>query len=185
LFFYDGWGRGAPWDRLDDYIFVCRAITRVLEFLVAVFVIAYGIYESIFGEWSWINSSILLIHCYFNVWQRLQAGWKTFLLRRDAAKKLDMLPKASKTQLDALQDVCAICYQEMKEARMTPCNHFFHGSCLKKWLYVQQSCPMCHWDLSFKRTPIESQRERHHNAEEEGYSSDEYEMAEGEIPQGE
>lgn len=58
LFLYDGWGRRAPWDRLDDYVFICRAVTRVLEFFVAVFVIAYGVYESIFGEWSWINSSV-------------------------------------------------------------------------------------------------------------------------------
>jgi len=36
----------------------------------------------------------------------------------------------------------------MSEARLTPCRHFFHSGCLKKWLYVQQTCPMCHHDLS-------------------------------------
>ena len=29
-------------------------------------------------------------------------------------------------------------------AVVTSCHHFFHGACLRKWLYVQDSCPMCH-----------------------------------------
>ena len=30
-----------------------------------------------------------------------------------------------------------------KNAKVTPCGHIFHGGCLKKWLYVQDHCPMC------------------------------------------
>lgn len=35
----------------------------------------------------------------------------------------------------------------MKSAVITPCGHFFHAGCLKKWLYVQESCPLCHGPL--------------------------------------
>lgn len=34
--------------------------------------------------------------------------------------------------------------QEMSSAVITYCGHFFHGNCLRKWLYVQETCPMCH-----------------------------------------
>ncbi|XP_070295684.1 RING finger protein 145 [Salvelinus sp. IW2-2015] len=34
--------------------------------------------------------------------------------------------------------------QEMSSAVLTYCGHFFHGNCLRKWLYVQETCPMCH-----------------------------------------
>lgn len=44
-------------------------------------------------------------------------------------------------------DVCAICYQDMTSAKLTRCNHFFHGVCLRKWLYVQDTCPLCHATL--------------------------------------
>ena len=27
--------------------------------------------------------------------------------------------------------------------KVTPCKHFFHAGCLKKWLFVQDLCPMC------------------------------------------
>lgn len=34
--------------------------------------------------------------------------------------------------------------QEMASAKITKCKHFFHGVCLRKWLYVQDRCPLCH-----------------------------------------
>lgn len=147
LFMYD-FVRNEPWESLDDVIYYARSMTRVLEFIVAVFVVCYGVKETLFGEWSWINSSILIIHCYFNVWQRLQSGWKSFLQRREAVKMLEMMPSATEEQLLAHGDVCAICFQEMTVARITKCNHYFHGLCLRKWLYVKDACPMCHQKVS-------------------------------------
>ncbi|XP_045598876.1 RING finger protein 145 [Procambarus clarkii] len=141
-----------PWPGLDDLVYYTRATTRVFEFIVAVFVVGAGVKESITGQWSWINAVVLLIHCYFNVWQRLQQGWKSFLLRLEAAKKISALPEASQEQLQAHNDVCAICYAEMTSARTTHCNHLFHGPCLRKWLYVQDKCPMCHAPITLKDT---------------------------------
>ncbi|XP_033756615.1 RING finger protein 145-like [Pecten maximus] len=143
LFMYDALST-TNWDSLDDVIYYTRSVVRILEFVVAVFVVCYGMKESISGEWSWINSSILIIHCYFNVWQRLQTGWKSFLLRREAVKRMESLPHASPEQLATYNDVCPICYMGLDSARITPCGHFFHGTCLKKWLYIQENCPMCH-----------------------------------------
>lgn len=145
LFLYDA-SRTTAWEALDDVIYYTRAVVRCLEFLVAVFVVCAGFHESLVGQWSWSNSAVLVVHCYFNVWQRLQTGWVSFLRRREAAKHIDALPAASEEQLMAHNDVCAICYQAMTfscSVRITPCRHLFHGSCLRKWLYVQEKCPMC------------------------------------------
>lgn len=150
LFMYDAL-RSEPWEKLDDVIYLARAVTRVLEFIVAVFVVLYGLKES-FGEWSWINSAILIVHCYFNVWQRLQSGWKSFLLRCEAVKKVESMPTVSAEQLARHDDVCAICYNEMRSAHITPCGHIFHALCLRKWLYVKESCPMCHRDITEAHT---------------------------------
>lgn len=147
LFMYD-FMRPEPWEKLDDVVYCARAVTRVMEFIVAVFVVCFGLKESLIGEWSWINSIILIVHCYFNVWQRLQSGWKSFLLRWEAAKKVESLPLASEEQLSRHDDVCAICYSDMKTACVTPCDHLFHCVCLRKWLYVKENCPMCHRDLA-------------------------------------
>lgn len=42
---------------------------------------------------------------------------------------------------------CANSLQDMNTAVITPCSHFFHAGCLKKWLYVQETCPLCHSQL--------------------------------------
>ncbi|KAG2466191.1 RING finger protein 145-like isoform X1 [Polypterus senegalus] len=136
--------RNKPIEMLDEIIYYVNAVSRVLEFLVAVCVVAYGAWESLFGEWSWMGASVIIIHSYFNVWLRAQSGWKSFLLRQEAAKKINSLPRATIHQISQHNDVCAICFQEMNSAVITYCGHFFHANCLKKWLYIQETCPMCH-----------------------------------------
>uniref|UniRef100_A0A673CHB6 RING finger protein 145 n=1 Tax=Sphaeramia orbicularis TaxID=375764 RepID=A0A673CHB6_9TELE len=136
--------RSDPIESLDEVIYWVNAVSRVLEFVVALCVVAYGTWESLFGEWSWMGASVIIIHSYFNVWLRAQSGWRSFLLRQEAAKKINSLPRATTEQLQQHNDVCSICFQEMSSAVITYCGHFFHGNCLRKWLYVQETCPMCH-----------------------------------------
>ncbi|XP_032929185.1 RING finger protein 145 [Catharus ustulatus] len=139
--------RKEPVENMDDVIYYVNGTYRLLEFLVALCVVAYGVSETIFGEWTVMGSVIIFIHSYYNVWLRAQLGWKSFLLRRDAVNKIKSLPVATKEQLEQHNDICAICYQDMKTAVITPCSHFFHAGCLKKWLYVQETCPLCHCQL--------------------------------------
>ncbi|XP_072112855.1 RING finger protein 145-like [Mobula birostris] len=136
--------RRDPIEDLEDVIYYVNSGCRVLEFLVAVCVVAYGGLESVLGEWSWMGASVIIVHSYFNVWLRARAGWNSFLLRREAARKISALPHATAQQLQDYGDVCAICYQVMRTAVITLCGHYYHSSCLRRWLYVQKTCPMCH-----------------------------------------
>ncbi|XP_041928385.1 RING finger protein 145 isoform X1 [Alosa sapidissima] len=136
---------------LDEVVYYVNGVCRALEFLLAVCVVLYGAWECVFGEWSWLGASVLIVHSYCSVWLRARAGWNNFLLRREAARKISSLPRASQQQLRDHNDVCAICYQDMLSAVITYCGHYFHGNCLRKWLYVQETCPMCHSPV--KQTP--------------------------------
>ncbi|XP_078589296.1 RING finger protein 145-like [Branchiostoma floridae x Branchiostoma japonicum] len=170
LFMIDGY-RNEPWENLDDIVYAIKATCKTLEFIVALCVVYYGAKEALFGEWTWIGASVIIVHCYFNVWQRAQQGWKSFLLRRKAVSNIQSLRQATEEELAWLDDVCAICFQELNSARVTPCSHYFHGACLRKWLYVQEKCPMCHMEIKFESdpqqdSPQENQdNERQHNAE--------------------
>lgn len=139
--------RKEPVENMDDVIYYVNGTYRLLEFLVALCVVVYGVSETIFGEWTVMGSTIIFIHSYYNVWLRAHLGWQNFLLRRDAVNKIKCLPMATDEQLEKHNDICAICYQDMKSAVITPCSHFFHAGCLKKWLYVQETCPLCHSQL--------------------------------------
>uniref|UniRef100_A0A673XXL7 RING finger protein 145 n=1 Tax=Salmo trutta TaxID=8032 RepID=A0A673XXL7_SALTR len=145
--------RKEPVQNMDDVIYYVNGTYRLLEFLVALVVVAYGVSETVFGEWTVMGSTIIFIHSYYNVWLRAQLGWQSFLMRRDAVNKIKSLPTASDLQLEQYNDICAICYQDMKSAVITPCSHFFHAGCLKKWLYVQETCPLCHKQLKSQSQP--------------------------------
>ncbi|XP_051942924.1 RING finger protein 145 [Hippocampus zosterae] len=136
--------RSEPMENLDEVIYWVNAVSRLLEFAVAVCVVAYGVWESLLGEWSWTGASVIVVHSYCNVWLRAQSGWRSFLLRLEAVKKINSLPRATPLQLRRHNDVCAICFMEMTSAVVTSCDHLFHASCLSKWLHVQGTCPMCH-----------------------------------------
>ncbi|XP_004922106.1 protein TRC8 homolog [Bombyx mori] len=148
LFLIDAY-RSTFWEQLDDYVYYIRAFGNTIEFCFGIFLFFNGAWILLFESGGAIRAVMMCIHAYFNIWCEARAGWSVFMKRRTAVNKINSLKEASYTQLSNLDDVCAICYQEMHSAKITRCNHFFHGVCLRKWLYVQDRCPLCH-DILYK-----------------------------------
>lgn len=152
ILWYDSM-RAEPMESLDEAVYYVRAITKLVEFFVATSVVVVGVWEGVTRQWSWTNASILLVHCYFNVWQRFSAGYKSYMRRREAIKMTASLPLASKSQLEEHNDFCTICFTHMSAANasvITECKHYFHRICLRKWLCFQNRCPLC--NVSITRT---------------------------------
>ncbi|XP_070541471.1 E3 ubiquitin-protein ligase RNF139-like [Ptychodera flava] len=143
LFIIDAY-RNTFWEKLDDYVYYVKAFGNSIEFIFGIFLFGNGAWIMIFESGGNIRAFMMCIHAYFNIWQQAKLGWKVFMNRRTAVKKINSLPVATNQQLDELNDVCAICYQELLSACITPCNHYFHSLCLRKWLYLQDKCPLCH-----------------------------------------
>ncbi|XP_037945800.1 protein TRC8 homolog isoform X2 [Teleopsis dalmanni] len=136
--------RQTFWEKLDDYLYYVRAFGNSVEFCFGILLFFNGAWILIFESGGAIRAIMMCIHAYFNIWCEARAGWSVFMKRRSAVHKISALPEASPAQLRDFDDVCAICYQEMFSAKITRCRHFFHGVCLRKWLYVQDRCPLCH-----------------------------------------
>ncbi|XP_051902999.1 RING finger protein 145-like isoform X2 [Hippocampus zosterae] len=51
-------------------------------------------------------------------------------------------------------------FLDLSSAVITPCGHFFHAGCLKKWLYVQETCPLCHAQLKSQSAADAAQADR-------------------------
>ncbi|XP_058812304.1 protein TRC8 homolog [Topomyia yanbarensis] len=136
--------RQTFWEKLDDYVYYIRAFGNSVEFCFGIFLFFNGAWILIFESGGAIRALMMCIHAYFNIWCEARAGWGVFMKRRTAVHKISSLPEATPLQLMSFDDVCAICYQEMTSAKITRCKHYFHGVCLRKWLYVQDRCPLCH-----------------------------------------
>lgn len=148
LFLIDAY-RSTFWEGLDDYVYCIKAFGNTVEFCFGIFLFFNGAWILIFESGGAIRAVMMCIHAYFNIWCEARTGWHMFMKRRTAVNKINSLPEASEEQLTKLDDLCAICFQEMKSAKITQCNHFFHSVCLRKWLYVQDRCPLCH-DILYK-----------------------------------
>lgn len=86
--------------------------------------------------------SALIFH---SIWCEAQKGFRIYCQRKTASKKIMSLSDATEEQLKSRNDdVCSICYEGLESAKVTNCGHYFHAVCLRKWLYVQNTCPMCH-----------------------------------------
>ncbi|XP_069139033.1 protein TRC8 homolog [Argopecten irradians] len=142
LFMLDAY-RDKFWESLDDYVYYIQSTGNTIEFLFGIFLFCNGGWILLFESGGTIRAVMMCIHAYFNIWVQAKEGWKVFMKRKTAVDKINSLPLASQEQLSSLNDVCAICYQELQNARITSCNHYFHGVCLRKWLYVQDNCPLC------------------------------------------
>ncbi|KAF3420947.1 hypothetical protein E2986_10465 [Frieseomelitta varia] len=143
LFLIDAY-RSVFWEQLDDCVYIIRSFGNTIEFAFGIILFFNGFWILVFESGGAIRAVMICIHAYFNIWQEARSGWSVFMKRRSAVNKINSLPEAKAEQLRTLDDVCAICYQEMHSAKITHCNHYFHSVCLRKWLYVQDSCPLCH-----------------------------------------
>uniref|UniRef100_T1K494 RING-type domain-containing protein n=1 Tax=Tetranychus urticae TaxID=32264 RepID=T1K494_TETUR len=149
LFMIDSY-RTTVWEKLDDYVYYIRATGNTIDFLFGILIFINGAWILVFESGGTIRALMVCLHAYFNVWKQAKAGWQTFIRRRSAVHKINTLREATRDQLESLDDICPICFQDFSElitARITRCNHYFHELCLRKWLYVQDVCPLCHKTL--------------------------------------
>ena len=142
LYMYDS-HKGGLWEELDDYVYYIKGTCRTFEFILIVLLLGYRVLDTT-SKWTGFQIIMVIVHLYINVYLSLRDGWRSFQLRRLVNRRLNVLPQASVERLTTSEDVCPICLDELKSARVTPCNHLFHRFCLKKWLNVQNKCPMCH-----------------------------------------
>lgn len=86
--------------------------------------------------------------CYFLVYLRLKNGyfnyWRLIKLEQETFKNFR---NANLQEIKNYNDVCAICLNKMSHAKITPCNHFFHRSCLRQSIKASAMCPICKYNF--------------------------------------
>jgi E3 ubiquitin-protein ligase RNF139 len=134
--------RSSFWEKMDDYVYYIQAFGNTVEFCVYIFT-SCNYAWIIYFESGRVLRLLMMFNDGYNAWNKAWDIWSEFMKRRTVVNKINSLPDANTEQLRRLDDTCAICQEEMKSAKLTPCNHLFHGACLRNWLYEHNDCPMC------------------------------------------
>ncbi|KAF0757307.1 protein TRC8, partial [Aphis craccivora] len=126
-------------EKLDDYVYYTNLFGIVVEFCLKLYFLLKNFFSMVTLPYDMFHTFILCVElhskaCYFI------DKWFEFLKRITAMKKIKLLPQATSSQLSEFNDICAICYQNMRSAKITPCNHYFHSVCLRKWFYKKINC---------------------------------------------
>ena len=82
---------------------------------------------------SYLNGFVALMELRVRVWQEVRQG----------LGRVSEVRRATRLELRAHDDVCAVCLGAMSAARVTRCRHLFHGKCLRQALSVSPRCPLC------------------------------------------
>ncbi|MFH4974987.1 hypothetical protein AB6A40_001696 [Gnathostoma spinigerum] len=140
------------WKYYEDTVFKWKLTTQCIEILMSSLIVIHGIYSSFRGQWTFPSIVVLLFHTYLNVWSRSKEVLASITAHYIACKNISYLRPASNAELLKMRDVCSICFSEMiTDARVTPCHHYFHSFCLRKWLTVKLVCPLCYTVVGLSR----------------------------------
>ena len=99
-----------------------------------------------------INLLVVILYCAFLRMAFLARLAKTSQAAADDT--FDSIPIVDQTtiQIDEVtfENTCCVCLEELlgnQPVKKTPCDHMIHADCLKSWLDVGKTCPMCRTDL--------------------------------------
>ena len=147
IFAIDTWREGR-WDEKGTYVFYLELVTDLLHLFVyfCFFIIIFAYY----------GLPIHLIRDLYSTFRNFNRRVKAFIqYRRVTANLNERFPDATTEELEALDDSCIICRDDMSvdapggaRPKKLPCGHIFHLRCLRTWMERQQACPTC-------RAPVE------------------------------
>lgn len=82
---------------------------------------------------------------------------------------IEDLPSLQVSHSDELE-TCVTCLEDLKEghtATVLPCGHRFHRKCLKPWLELHNTCPICRYEVATDDKKYLRYREHRKRIEEE------------------
>ena len=74
----------------------------------------------------------------------LLINFKNNIKKKNLVTNFDYFFK-QKVENDNITRTCIICYDNISYGDLifTKCNHYFHEFCIRKWLSINQVCPIC------------------------------------------
>jgi hypothetical protein len=94
---------------------------------------------------------ITLVTLYFNVWLQYKSSSRIRAELEEETRLVQNFRIATDEEIQAHDDVCAVCLTALDVARVTPCQHLFHTNCLRMCVKASSNtCPLCKREFKFE-----------------------------------
>lgn len=140
------------WENFDDIVFSIRLVSFATIIVVNILTVCFGIVTLVRSFFTHLNIGVytkldvfqLIGIASLGIYHAIMAIWKVYIQRKQIFEFTSGLNNATEDQIVLNNDVCSICFQNMDSAKVTPCNHIFHETCIVKWfLKSHVKCPKC------------------------------------------
>ena len=137
-----------PIESLDEWLLGIRCTIGAIDLVIAIVSTGYNLTFMNSNGWSPFFLILICLEFYFHVWVNIKSAWKVFQQRRDTSRIINSLAVVKASDLNGIQEICAICQldllsvsasgtsdiepasgesnQIVKNVRKTPCGHYFH-----------------------------------------------------------
>ncbi|XP_063443297.1 RING finger protein 145-like [Mytilus trossulus] len=135
------------WDGFDNLVFNIRIGMGIFIILIQICTVVFSVWTLFFGFYSWLELLRLGLISYVNIYIQGVRIQRVISHKKKIREFINNLVDATSDRLAGHQDVCSICFQGLEEAKVTQCDHLFHESCIRKWLNVRLTCPLCQMQI--------------------------------------
>ncbi|KAK3585604.1 hypothetical protein CHS0354_004508, partial [Potamilus streckersoni] len=147
--------------KTQDIIYYIRLL-KSINIIVCSFLEGYHkLFFPLFSHnlfWLIVNGLMILLGQVIVVVVILSLEYDIYVQTTKSRAVVLSLSPATPDQVAHLDDVCAVCMDEIREGLVTPCEHIFHGECIRRACTIRPSCPMCSQPLYQTQNVINKQQ---------------------------
>ena len=144
------WTLEEEFETMESAIYYCRMLNSLTTAFFGI-ITCYYRYSPAFFLCHFITQLLMTGISAANMFKLiLYKEWISFQTRRQYSRRLDGLHSATEEDIQLNNDVCSVCLNDLKEGKVLACGHIFHKICIRKWLQLKSTCPLCSQDVMGK-----------------------------------
>ena len=85
-----------------------------------------------------------------------------FVVQKELVETIELMNLNENFRSDLIDEICVICQDDFSGSSpiCSPCNHYFHKRCIRKWLLIKATCPYCNGNLDLPHLETKEKERR-------------------------
>ena len=151
----------ASFSLADDFLAVLEIAKISMVAVYFIFIIWCCVFTIRIGDWNFMTL-LSLLAMIFATLGSLISLIASLWSRRNLSKQIELMNLNENIRSDLIDEICLICQDDFSGSNpiCSPCNHYFHKRCIRKWLLIKATCPYCNGRLDLPHLETKEKERR-------------------------